>query len=131
PTTPAVRATPPRRGGEVFLTLPSCEGGHDATTARRGGLAALEPHHPGASRHPASTRRGSLSYLALLRRRARRDNVAEGWSSGARTPPPRRFAPPLLDEAGKSFLPCPPVKEGTTRQRRGGVVDLTPRHSRA
>src|SRR5690606_23935812 len=48
PTTPSLRATPPRRGGEWVLTLPSCEGGHDATMARRGGLRRSKPHHPDA-----------------------------------------------------------------------------------
>src|SRR5690606_16448074 len=40
PTTPALRATPPRRGGESAKTLPSCEGGAESTRPRRRGVVA-------------------------------------------------------------------------------------------
>src|SRR5690606_34967469 len=87
PTTPALRATPPRRGGErVFFACPPRGGGRDATVSRTGGPAAL------------------------------------------RTPPPRRCAPPLLDEEGSVFsLPALLVEEGGTRQCRGQVVETGPK----
>src|SRR5690606_2120856 len=82
PTTPALRATPPRRGGESAKTLPSCEGGAESTRPRRRGVVA-----------------------------------------GLKTPPPRRFAPPLLDEEGKkNDLPSCEGGAEATRPRRRGVV---------
>src|SRR5690606_14773634 len=80
PTTPSLRATPPRRGGESSTACPPRRGGQDATVSRTGGLAAPEPHHPVASRHPSSTRRGKSHCLPSSSRRAGRDSVADGWS---------------------------------------------------
>ena len=89
-----------RRG--MFWTLPSCEGGQDATVSRRVVLRQTQnPHHPVASRHPSSTRRGMFCTLPSSWRRAGRDSVAEGGPTANPKPtPPRRFAPPLLDEEG-------------------------------
>src|SRR5690606_4197859 len=122
PTTPSLRATPPRRGGEGVKPCPPRGGGRDATMSRTGGHAAPQPHHPGASRHPSSTRRGRRQTLPSSSRRAGRDNVADGWSCGAKTLPPRRCAPPLLDEEGKASNLALLVEEGGTRQCRGRVV---------
>src|SRR5690606_8550726 len=63
------RIRPPRRfapplldeEGNGFQDLPSCEGGQDATMSRTGGKAVIQNHHPVASRHPSSTRRGMVS----------------------------------------------------------------------
>src|SRR5690606_36354761 len=106
--------------------------------SRTGGLAASKLHHPGASnshhpiasRHPSSTRRGMRLTLPSSLRRAGRVNVAARWSRGAQTTPPRRFeftpprrcAPPLLHEEGNAVDFALLVEEGRTRQCRGQVV---------
>src|SRR5690606_22807051 len=90
----------------------------------------FEPHHPGTSRHPSSTRRGKHLTMPSSSRRAGRDKVADGWSCGAsnpttpslRTPPPRHFVPPLLAEEGTASDYALLVEEGRTRQGRGRVV---------
>src|SRR5690606_1547533 len=103
PTTPSLRATPPRGGGECVRLCPPRGGGQDATMSRTGGPAASNPHHPVASRHPSSTRRGMCSALPSSWRRAGRDNVADRWSRGASTTPfagrlPRAGAQQLVHE---------------------------------
>src|SRR5690606_7921763 len=94
------------------------------TRLRRGQvvLRRFELHHPVAARHPSSTGRGMRLNLPSSWRRAGRDCVADRWSYGASNPPPRRCAPPLLDEEGNVLRHCPPVKEGRTLQCRGQVV---------
>src|SRR5690606_27370606 len=74
-------------------------------------------------------RRGMLRSLPSSLRRAGRDGVADRWSRGAsnsisrsRTRPPRRFAPPLLDEEGNAFEFALLVEEGGTRQLSRRVV---------
>src|SRR5690606_36354758 len=110
--------------------------------SRTGGPAASKLHHPGASnshhpvasRHPSSTRRGMRLTLPSSLRRAGRDNVADRWSCGVKTTPPRRFeftpphrfAPPLLHEEGNAVDFALLVEEGRTRQCRGQVVSRRP-----
>src|SRR5690606_8543270 len=107
-----------------------------ARLLRQGQVRRCDAHHPGPPGDVARRRlaRGgrprcglggdSLGALdfALLRRRARCDGVAEGWSCGPRTPttPSLRATPPR--RGGECVELCPPVKEGTTRQCRRGVV---------
>src|SRR5690606_18923633 len=106
-----------------FLPLPSCEGGRDATESRRGGLAAAEPHHPGASHHPSSTRRGDfLFYLCPPVKEGATRLVSRRGGKSNPNQPPRRFAPPLLDEEGSdSFFssttaPCEGAHDARLRQ---------------
>src|SRR5690606_26470503 len=89
-------------------------------------LRRSKPHHPRASRHPSSTRRGMRSILPSSLRRAGRDGVADRWSCGGRTPPPRRCAPPLLVRGGECFGRCPPRRGGrdATVSRTGGPAAL-------
>src|SRR5690606_10651704 len=88
---------------------------------RGGWSCGVEPHHPVATRHPSSTRRGMFCALPSSWRRAGRDSVAEGGLTANPKPtPPRRFAPPLLDEEGNVLHFALLVEEGRTRQCRGG-----------
>src|SRR5690606_27206348 len=48
----------------------------------------------------------------------RRDRGAEGWFTKPKTSPPRRYAPPLVEE-GKVEKRSPPAKEGQRRRDRG------------
>src|SRR5690606_2120860 len=121
PTTPSLRATPPRRGGEK-KEFPSCKGGAEATRPRRRGVVAgLKPHHPGTPRHPSSTRRGKCKNPPLLRRRGRVDAPAAPWGGcgpqnpttpSLRATPPRRGGEkersPLLRRRGRGDAAAAP-----------------------
>src|SRR5690606_37625779 len=100
-TTPSLRATPPRRGGECVafdLALLAEEG---RTRQCRGGWSWGVSNPTTPSLRATPPRRGGERVALTLpfsRRRAGRDSVAEGGPAAIQTPPPRRFAPPLLDE---------------------------------
>src|SRR5690606_33797615 len=74
------------RRGKCKNTLPSCEGGAEATRPRAEGWLAglkttswpLENHHPGASRHPSSTRRGKCKNTPSCEGGAGRDAQRRG-----------------------------------------------------
>src|SRR5690606_34967467 len=84
PTPPPRRCAPPRldEEGSVF-SLPALLVEEGGTRQCRGRvvLRRFGPHHPGAARHPSSTRRGAC-FLCLpsSSRRAGRDSVADRWS---------------------------------------------------
>src|SRR5690606_10931760 len=82
-TTPPRRCAPPRlvRGGEC-RTLPSCEGGAEATPRRRRGVVAEPQNHttPALRATPPRERRGvSNAPLPWRRGTTRPDRAANGW----------------------------------------------------
>src|SRR5690606_15517738 len=122
PTTPPLRATPPRRGGECVCFALLRRRARRDNVAEGWSCGASNPPHPAASRHPSSTRRGKRMTLPSCEGGHDATTSRRGDRAAFRTPPPRRFAPPLLDEEGKAYDFALLDEEGTTRQCRGRVV---------
>src|SRR5690606_12965101 len=70
--------------------------------------------------------------IPILRSGQAKARLSAGTNAGGvsmRSTPPRRFAPPLLDEEGRfSFLPLPSCEGGrdATESRRGGLAAAEP-----
>src|SRR5690606_26416601 len=95
--------------GEVFLTLPSWEGGHDATTSRRGGRPDAASF-PRGERFPALHRALELP-LHLLQAAAHRAHVLRRGLIQRRVGQPQREAVLLgferVDALGQGFELAP------------------------
>src|SRR5690606_4503013 len=116
-TIPALPTPPPRRFAPPRLDEEGRESGNVALLVEEGGTRQCrgrvvetdpKPHHPGAARHPSSTRRGAC-FLCLPSswRRAGRDGVADGWSRPVQnhTTPALRATPPRERRGVALILP--------------------------
>src|SRR5690606_22875098 len=114
----ALRTSPPRRcappllvrGGECFTVFALLvEEGRTRQCRGQVVLRRLKPHHPGAARHPSSCEEGNASLIFCPPRGGGQDATMSrtGGPAALETSPPRRCAPPLLDEEGSASRFCP------------------------